>query len=1529
MKTLYKIICALIISLLALIFITPMASFVIFSHPEAQQKISAIASKELSKLFGASVSIGTVNITPFNRISLNNVSINDIYKKEAIKIGSIGVGIDYYEFFKNEKIVISHAELVELDANLYKHNDSAQINIQNIINAFKSKDKSKAPTKFDLRINTVVIRKSNIKYNNIDKPSLSNELFDKNHILITDLSADIQLPQLKNDDFIIDIKRLEANEKSGIAIKKLLGYFHIASNGININNLSLLFNDSQIKFDDISIPINNWKDLNEKFKNPPLNISITGDSYITLCDISPFLPNLKTIDDRFNLNIDLNGDINNIRINKLIVNHNSKPISVNAKGSLTNIKNPETAQISLPEFSLTANTNDIIQILRNSQILKNSTKIPKIGKITLNGEFNGNPFDAKFNCKLTSSIGNAKINMDYSKPKNSKHFSAKGNLIADNIKTNILTGNKKLGNFSGNVKFDLFRNSRNRSGNINGIIDHIEFNGYRYSNITTTVDIDDYIITGNANINDPNIAISINGNANIDTTIQSTNFIADIKKLNLHNLNISKKYLDLSANIEANLSGFDIDNSIGNINITDFSFSNNPKKELHIDHIHINAQNDSLNKHLSIASNFFNADIKGKYSFKTIAPTIKAILSQSFPIFFKNENSNNLSKQDLLFNRLNDFTYDITITKDKQLFDYFNIASELFEPIKINGSISYPQNRINLTAKIPYITQKNKLIEDSKLEIDIAPKLNKCMLKATSSFPTKHGTMPLELTCHNENNSINTNLEWVINRDKTFKGNINLSTHLSRNEDDSTYIADININPSHIIFNDSVWNINKAQIHYANKKIIVDGFDVRHGNQFITLSGKASSSPDDKLHLALNNVNLDFIFRTLEINKALIGGDATGSFYASQVFSKEPIAYTPELKVKNISYNSTILGDATITAHWNNELQAVSLDAIVNQESGDKSRIYGEIFPMKEALDIKFDATKINVGFMNPYMEAFASNIKGLASGKARLFGTFKHIDLEGDIYAQDLSMKINFTNTVYSASDSIKLRPGYIGIKNITLYDRDKNTALLNGWVKHKFFKEPEFDFSITNTRNFLCYNVAENIEQKWHGVIYGNKAIANINGKPGLVNIIVTDIETAPKTDFTFTLSDMEKAYEYSFLTFKDSNPKPIIDKTNITEPTEVTAFKNRVKKNEESSSSVYNMKFIVNATPSAKMNLIMDPEGGDKIEARGSGQITLNYNSKDEALSLHGGYTIDEGKYNFTLQDIIIKSFLINKEGKITFNGDPYNANLDLTAIYSLKANLQDLDESFLTDPDMPNNVPVNVHLNVNGNISEPKIGFEIKFPSNGGNTAISDNIQTKFNSIISTDEMRMQQVLYLLALNRFYTPEYITKSEDKGSSELFSVASSTLSSQLSNMLGKINENWTISPNLRSNHGTFNEMEVDVALSSSLLNNRLKFNGNFGYRDKSLNTNQFIGDFDIEYLLNKRGSWRLKAYNRYNDQNYYLKASTTTQGVGLMYRQEFDNFLSFLNPLKKKYKKLLLQQPDSVKTEKAQPIDSISTK
>lgn len=166
------------------------------------------------------------------------------------------------------------------------------------------------------------------------------------------------------------------------------------------------------------------------------------------------------------------------------------------------------------------------------------------------------------------------------------------------------------------------------------------------------------------------------------------------------------------------------------------------------------------------------------------------------------------------------------------------------------------------------------------------------------------------------------------------------------------------------------------------------------------------------------------------------------------------------------------------------------------------------------------------------------------------------------------------------------------------------------------------------------------------------------------------------------------------------------------------------------------------------------------------------------------------------------------------------------------------------------------------------------------------------------------MMNRQIIYLLALNRFYTPDYMA-STTKGN-ELVSVASSTISSQLTSMLGQLSDNWTIAPNIRSDRGDFSDMEVDLALSSYLLDNRLLFNGNFGYRDNAMNNNSFIGDFDLEYLLNKSGNIRLKAYNRYNDQNYYLRSAQTTQGVGVVFKRDFDDIMSFWKRLWRKDKK-----------------------
>ena len=262
------------------------------------------------------------------------------------------------------------------------------------------------------------------------------------------------------------------------------------------------------------------------------------------------------------------------------------------------------------------------------------------------------------------------------------------------------------------------------------------------------------------------------------------------------------------------------------------------------------------------------------------------------------------------------------------------------------------------------------------------------------------------------------------------------------------------------------------------------------------------------------------------------------------------------------------------------------------------------------------------------------------------------------------------------------------------------------------------------------------------------------------------------------------------------------------------------------------------------------------------------------------------------------------LFRSEGSIVeFKGNPFDTQLDINAYYQVTANLSDLDETISDSKELSRtSVPVQCLLNINGDLWRPDLDFDINLPT------VSQDIDRRVRSIIGTQEMMNKQIIYLMVLNKFYTPDYVTQNQQNRYSDLSSVASSTLSSQLNNLLGQLSDNWNIGTNIRTDKGDFSDVEVQLALSSQLLNNRLLFNGNLGYKDNqnSSNTNSFIGDFDLEYLLNPIGTLRLKAYNHYNDRNYSIKSALTTQGVGVMAKKDFnsitDLFSVFLNKNRK---------------------------
>ena len=176
------------------------------------------------------------------------------------------------------------------------------------------------------------------------------------------------------------------------------------------------------------------------------------------------------------------------------------------------------------------------------------------------------------------------------------------------------------------------------------------------------------------------------------------------------------------------------------------------------------------------------------------------------------------------------------------------------------------------------------------------------------------------------------------------------------------------------------------------------------------------------------------------------------------------------------------------------------------------------------------------------------------------------------------------------------------------------------------------------------------------------------------------------------------------------------------------------------------------------------------------------------------------------------------------------------------------------------------------------------------------SLSNDVKQMVYSLLNAEEEKKQQVLYLLAVGRFYaqnnnnadgsTPQY-----SQTSLAMQSFLSGTISQQINTVLSNVinNNNWNFGANISTGTEGFNNAEYEGLLSGRLLNNRLLINGQFGYRDNDNATTSFIGDFDIKYLLFPNGNLAINVYNKTNDR-YFTRNSLNTQGLGIIMKKDF---------------------------------------
>lgn len=1471
--------------------------------PSVQQVISVFVAEELSDLLNTRVTIGRINIGLLNRIIIDDVLLDDQDEQEMLKVTRLSAKFDIMPFFKG-KISISSVQLFGFNINLQKKTPDSPPNFKFVLDAFASNDAVKKDNSLDLRINSILIRRGRMAYHVLSEEETPGK-FNAKHIHLQNIIANISLKALSKDSINLGIKRLSLDEKvSGFSLKKMSLKLVANSRQTSIDNFAIELPETSLKLDTIHLIYDSLKAF-DRFTEQVRFSFRTLPSQITLKDISPFLPALSHFKEPISLDMEVKGTVNQLTCSHLEITADNRQFRLKGDVALQDLSHPQDAYVFGTLSELTATTRGVGFLVRNLSHDYNGVPpvLERLGNVSFRGEVSGYFTDIVTYGQLHTDLGGVNMDLKLSSDKSKGLFAYSGAVKTTDYKLGKLLANEQLGE----ITFNLDVHGRHVTDRLpvvelKGLIASVDYSRYRYENITLDGEYKQGGFNGKVALDDPNGSIYLNGDVNVSSRIPTFNFQAIINKLRPHDLNLTSKYPDteFSLKLRANFTGGSVDEMIGEINVDSLEFMS-PEKQYFMNNMNIRASKQNNENQLRLTSEFLTASVEGKFQYHTLPASILNIMRKYVPSL--------ILPPKKPIETHNNFQFDIHIYNTDILSTIFDIPLTVYTHSTLKGYFNDPLQRLRVEGYFPRLQYKNNFIESGMILCENPSDHIRARVRLTNL--KKKGAVNLSLDAQAKDDNISTTLNWGNSAAVTYSGQLAAVAKFLRTEGEKPLLkAMVEVKPTDIILNDTLWQIHPSQVVVDSGKVDVNNFYFSHQDRYVRINGRLSDNPQDSVKVDLKDINMGYVFDIASISDDVnFEGDATGTAYASGVF-KKPVMNT-RLFIKNFSLNQGRLGDLNIYGEWDNENRGIRLDASIKDISTTPSRVTGIIHPLKpeSGLDLNIEANELNLKFLEHYMKSIANDIKGRATGKVHFYGKFKGLNLDGAVMT-DASMNFDILNTHFAIKDTILLAPTGLTFNNIHISDMEGHSGRMNGYLHFQHFKNLNYRFEI-QANNMLVMNTKESTDMPFYGTVYGTgNALLTGNAIQGLdVNVAMT---TNRNSIFTYINGSVASATSNQFIKFVDKTPRRTIqDSIQIISYYE--QLQQKRQEAEEEQKTDIRLNILVDATPDATMKIIMDPVAGDYISGKGTGNIRTEFYNKGD-VKMFGSYQINQGVYKFSLQEVIRKDFVIKNGSTITFNGAPLDANLDIQASYTVNsASLNDLipeeSSSIIQQP----NVKVNCIMNLSGILVRPTIKLGIELPNE------RDEVQTLVRNYISTEEQMNMQILYLLGIGKFYTED---ARNNQNSNVMSSVLSSTLSGQLNNALSQVFEtnNWNIGTNLSTGDKGWTDMEVEGILSGQLLNNRLLINGNFGYRDNPMANTNFVGDFEAEWLINRSGDIRLKAYNETNDR-YYTKTNLTTQGVGIMYKKDFNKWsdLFFWNKWKlrnkRKQEEKSKQQTDSI--------------
>lgn len=1416
-----------------------------------KQRITHYLTDTLSRELKVKVDIQNTTIRYFDHIELEHLLIEDRRADTMIYVERLAIN---YDLFKLNRTLLKfdEANVIGAVVNLGNH-DSTGFNLQFLIDYFQPSKPSTTQATV-LEIDKISLERSRFRFFNEDRPAPADRAFNENDFRFFDINGKIRNMEIIEDSLHFRIKELNTYESCGLTVNDLSSVVTISRHFMAFDALEFETPRSSADLD-LSFSYSKYASFSY-FIDSVIMKSTVRSCHITTDELSYFNNTIENIDETISGSVRLEGttaELNATDANIRLGDHTHFTGNARMKG----LPDIYTSTYDIDAISLSSSTEAIDRL---SEGLLPPQLMPA-GKIHFVGDLTGKLNDMLINGDLKTDLGELLLDIDLA---NDSAWTYRGNIRSEAFIAGPLLNINELKACAFNITVD---GSGDDIGTIHSSLEatvsEINFGNEVYHGLSTKGVLDRGLFTGNFGVNDVHYKLNGSGSVNLADSLKiKAKIIAPL--INLYQLGLMQEPTSVAMNADVDLYFNDIEQMAGSVDLHEIEIDR-PTRKFRMGDIVIEANFKNEHHDLKLTSKTMEASLAGHYQIADIPRLTNNVLNKIAPEIDRIEDER-LTHEDvhatLKLNEFHPFFGELVpgLFLDSAYFD-LNYTDSIG---RVSGKLQAYHPKLNDLHTEQLTIEFSNETNPNSLEYAIAAnglKQNDSVLFNQVYANGWIDTTAIHFTSSAENESI---LAIDVGGRLVYH-NDSIITHL-----DTTSL---------VIYG-TPWTLRKTpfpNIVYHNGITEFFYFDLRHENEIFFLEASIGENAN-KLNLNLNNFHLSNLMPFFAGYDIKLEGTSQGYFDISDRMGF-PIIES-DFKIRDLQLNDDTLGNLNFTS-YQTDLLKVNIKGNLDSGLLNAMDIVGDIdFTKKKSpLDLNITTNKSSIKPFEKYLVDLASDIEGYSTTNIEVTGQLTKPELKGTMRIEDLSFNVDYLQTRYTGFAELNITRNEFLIESAQIFDLNRNMAIVSGGITHQNFVNYLFDIRISDMDNFQLMNTKRKDNDLFYGTAYA-KGKLRVSGPIDDI-LLEIDAKSRKGTNIEIPLDNFETSGRLNYVEFVDFSVDNNAVSSHIAKVSNIR------------------MDFNFEVTNDAMVTLVFDELLGDKIEAAGHGNIRMEINTFGD-FNMYGGITIDRGNYLFTAFDFINKYFVVQPGGTMIWDGNPYNATINLEATKREYPVPSTLLIGMLTDEEREQYseaIPVDCHLQLKGLLFNPDVAFDISFPSQVGLSTSNSAFTTVIDRIkLDPDELN-RQVFALLVLGTFIPPSFanptsgqqystIDRIENTGWNSLSDLASS----QLNNLLSQLNMQTQIG--LDYQYTTQQQRdEIILSLRRKFIDDRFELAFSF---DAGATAGTRPYDFNVQYNLSEDGNINVRGFHKnVNDPTLGSINNITTSGLGLFYRYQFDKF------------------------------------